>query len=217
MEATSMATATGEMQPPPGYPVTLSVVRPEKQSRLLSSPLFIGTFIRLILLIPHFIILAFFGALAILIYFIATFAILFTGRYPLGLYNLVLAYLRWNVYTSGYMESLYDKYPPFSGEPDPDYPLQFNAIYPERSSRLLNFPFFGLMIRYFLLIPHYIVVFFLYLIAYLLLFIAHFAILFTGSFPAGMHGYITGYTRWSTRLTAYTLGITDKYPPFSLS
>lgn len=212
-----MTTATGDMAPAPAYPVTLTVQRPEKQSRLLNFPLGIGFFIRYILLIPHLIILAFFGALASLVYFIATFAILFTGRYPQGLYNLVVSYMRWSAYTGGYIVSLYDKYPPFSGEVNPEYPLQFSVVYPEKSSRLLNFPFFGLLIKYFLLIPHIIVLLFLGLISYLILFIAMFAILFTGSFPAGMHGYVTGVTRWSTRVNAYMNGMTDKYPPFSMS
>jgi len=212
-----MTTATGEMAPTPEYPVTLTVQRPEKQSRLLNFPLGIGLFIRFILIIPHAIILWFFGALVALIYFIATFAILFTGRYPLGLYNLVVSYTRWSAYMNAYLQSLYDKYPPFSGDVAPDYPLQFSVVYPEKSSRLLNCPFLGLLIKYILLIPHAIVLLFLGLIAYLILFIAMFAILFTGSFPAGMHGYVTGVMRWNTRVTAYTFGLADKYPPFSMS
>ena len=203
--------------PASGYPIALAIERPEKQSRLLNFPLGIGFFIRALLLVPHFIILWFFGALAILVYFIATFAILFTGRYPLGLYNLVVAYMRWNAYVSGYLQSLYDNYPPFSGEENREYPLQFSAAYPEKSSRLLNFPFFGWMIRAFILIPHYFLVLFLGLIVYVILFIAMFAILFTRSFPSGMHGYVTGVMRWNTRLSAYGYGLTDRYPPFSMS
>ena len=49
----------------------------------------------------------------------------------------------------------------------------------------------------------------------IVIFIAQFAILFSGSFPAGMHGFCVGVMRWSTRINAYLLGLTDKYPPFS--
>ena len=48
------------------------------------------------------------------------------------------------------------------------------------------------------------------------LFIAQFAILFTGSFPEGMHRFVIGVGRWSTRTNAYNVALTDKYPPFSL-
>lgn len=116
---------------------------------------------------------------------------------------------------SGYLLSLYDKYPPFSGEPQADYPLSFSADYPASSSRLLNCPIIGYYIRNLLLIPHAIIVAFLFIAAFVVLFIAKFAILFTGSFPEGMHRFIVGVSRWSTRITAYTYGLTDKYPPFS--
>jgi hypothetical protein len=203
---------------PSEYPVSLAVQRPDSQSRLTNFPLFIGTFIRSILLIPHFIILYLFGLLAAVVYFIATFAILFTGRYPEGLYNLIVAYTRWIAHMYGYLLHLNDKYPPFSGDASPGYPLQFSTVYPGTASRLLNFPLFiGMFIRVILLIPHIIVIYFLFLVAFIIVFIAQFAILFTGSFPAGMHGFVAGTLRWNTRISAYLYGLTDKYPPFSMS
>jgi hypothetical protein len=218
MEADSMTTATGEMSTQPAYPVTLSVQRPEKQSRLLNFPLYIGTLIRGVLLIPHLIILYFFQIVALAIYFIATFAILFSGRYPRGMFNFYVGYTRWTSHVYGYLVGVYDKYPPFGMDPQPDYPLAFDAEYPEGHSRILNFPLFiGLLIKLILLIPHLIVVYFLILVAYLILFIAQFAVLFTGSFPAGLHAFLVGVGRWSTRVTAYAYGLTDKYPPFSMS
>jgi hypothetical protein len=58
---------------------------------------------------------------------------------------------------------------------------------------------------------------FLYLAALVVLFIATFAILFTGSFPAGMHRFVTGVVRWGVRVQAYEVALTDRYPPFSLA
>lgn len=198
------------------YPVGLEVQRPETQSRLTNFPLFIGLIIRAILLIPHFIVLYFFGILAAILYFIATCAILITGVYPRGPYNLVLGYMRWNARANSYFLSLYDKYPPFNMDENEDYPLTLTVVYPESSSRILNFPILGFVIRTVLLIPHFIIVMFLGLAMYIVIFIAKFAILFTGSFPVGMHGFCVGAVRWNTRLTAYTFGLSDKYPPFSL-
>jgi hypothetical protein len=218
MEAASMTTATGEVSPAVPYPVTLNVQRPEQSSRLLNFPLGIGTMIRGILLIPHLIILYFLQLVAGIVYLIATFAILFTGRYPRGLFGFYVGYTRWTSNVYGYLVGVYDKYPPFNMEPQPDYPLSFNAEYPDSHSRILNFPLFiGLFIKLVLLIPHLIIVYFLILVAFVVLFIAQFAILFTGSFPAGMHSFMIGVGRWSTRVNAYAYALTDKYPPFSTS
>ena len=90
------------------YPVTFDIDRPATQSRLTNFPLFIGFFIRAILLIPQYIVLYFIGIVAMILYFIATFAILFSGKYPDGLYNFVANYVRWNANYNGYLLSLYD-------------------------------------------------------------------------------------------------------------
>jgi len=201
----------------PDYPVRFDVARPASQSRLTNFPLGIGFFIRAILLIPHFIVLYFLQLVATLIYFIATFAILFTGKYPEGMFNFFVGYMRWSANIYGYLLSLLDRYPPFSLDEQLDYPLTFQVADPERSSRLLNFPLFiGLAVKFILLIPHLIIIWFLYLAAVIVVFVAQFAILFTGSFPEGMHGFIVGVGRWYNRITAYAFGLTDKYPPFSL-
>lgn len=201
---------------PQGYPIHFEVQRPEHQSRLTNFPLTIGTIIRAILAIPHFIILYFLQIVAGIVYFIATFAILFTGRYPRGMYDFYASYLRWSYRVSCYVSHLYDDYPPFAFGAT-DYPLRLEADYPERSSRLLNFPFLWFVIKGVLLIPHYIAIFFLTIAWLVILFISLFAILFTGSFPAGMHGFGVGVLRWAARITAYLYGLTDRYPPFSMS
>ena len=201
----------------PDYPVRFDVARPASQSRLTNFPLGIGFIIRSLLLIPHLIILYFLQFLATLLYLIATFAILFTGKYPEGMYNFFVGYMRWSANVYGYLLSLFDRYPPFSMDEQPDYPLTFQAAYPESSSRLLNFPLFiGLTIKYILLIPHLIILSFLFIAAVVIVFIAKFAILFSGSFPEGMHGFVVGVGRWYNRTIAYAFGLTDKYPPFSL-
>ncbi|HLF78392.1 MAG TPA: DUF4389 domain-containing protein [Dehalococcoidia bacterium] len=211
-----MAVAMG-MDTAPEYPVRFNIVRPASQSRLTNFPLGIGTLIRGILLIPHLVILYFLQILAQLVFLIATFAILFTGRYPEGMRNLYVGYLRWTANVYGYFGSLFDNYPPFSTDPQADYPLTLEIDRAESLSRLLNFPFIGLIIKFILLIPHYVCLFFLSIVGFLAVFIAQFAILFSGSFPEGMHSFVTGVGRWNMRLSAYQYSLTDKYPPFSLN
>jgi hypothetical protein len=202
----------------PSYPVRLVILRPQSQSRITNFPLFIGTFIRMILLIPHFIVIFFLAIAWLVVTLIAQLVILFTGRYPQGLFNFAVGYNRWAANLGGYIFHLYDGYPPFSMDMKADYPLVLEVDYPEKLNRILNFPYIGsAYIKPILCIPHIIILFFLVLIAFLLLFIGQFAILFTGSFPAGMHSFLVGTQRWSTRVNAYIYALTDKYPPFSLN
>jgi hypothetical protein len=196
------------------YPVRFDIARDPAQSKITNFPLFIGTFIRGVLLIPHLIILYFLQIVASIVYIIGTFAILFTGKYPEGMFKFYVGYTRWNSNVYGYLFHLYDKYPPFSMDQQ-EYSLTFDVDYPATLSRWLNFPFFGLFIKLILLIPHLIIVAFLYIAAMVVVFIANFAILFSGSFPEGKHTYVVGVGRWGTRETAYAYALTDAYPPFS--
>jgi len=211
-----MATATGTDMAPE-YPLRFNIERPASQSRLTNFPLWIGDLIRVILLIPHLIILYFFQLLAELIYLVATFIILFTGRYPEGMRQLFVGYLRWTANVYGYLGHLYDKYPPFSTDQQEGYPLSLEIDAAPSLSRLLNFPFLGLLIKLILTIPHLIVLFFLFIAAFIVIFIATFAILFSGSFPEGMHRFVVGVGRWYLRVQAYQWALTDKYPPFSMN
>ena len=92
------------------YPVTYDVEYPEELSRWL-------IFVKLILAIPHIIVLAllFIGALIALT--VAWFAILFTKRFPESLFIFLVGVLRWQYRVSAYTNLLRDEYPPFSLEP----------------------------------------------------------------------------------------------------
>lgn len=70
--------------------------------------------------------------------------------------------------------------------------------------------------RWFLAIPHFIVLFFLTIAQGVVTFIAWFVILFTGQYPQGMFSFSVGVSRWSSRVRGYTLLFVDEYPPFSL-
>jgi hypothetical protein len=89
------------------------------------------------------------------------------------------------------------------------YPITYNALYAPKMSRLTTF-FRGVM-----LIPQYIVLWFVGIAAGVITFIAWWAILFTGKYPKGMWDFIAGYARWATRVNGYAMFLTDKYPPFN--
>ncbi len=89
------------------YPITLEIERPETLSRL-------STLFRPILAIPQMFGLYFLALAAGFVLLIAWVAVIFTGRYPVGMFDFIAGYLRWSTRVSGYLSLLTDKYPPFS-------------------------------------------------------------------------------------------------------
>src|SRR5450756_176024 len=74
----------------------------------------------------------------------------------------------------------------------------------------------GLLLRQIAALPHIIVLCFLGIAAFVLWVVAQWVILFSARFPSGMFGFVAGFVRWQTRVNGYALGLTDRYPPFSL-
>lgn len=98
--------------PPSAYPIQVTAEAPAASNRLLA---FTGIiFVKMILLLPHLIVLYFIGIAAFFVGWIGYFAILFTGRLPEGFHRFITGYLRWNARLSGWLFSLTDTYPPFS-------------------------------------------------------------------------------------------------------
>ena len=201
----------------PAYAVRLDIEHPANQRRLTNFPLFIGTILRFVLLTPHLLMLSFLVYAQYLAYFMATFVILFRGRYPVGLFKFQVSVLRWQANVTAYYRHLFDEYPPLDMDQRPDRALRFEVDYPVQPSRWLNMPLLGILIKLTLTLPHLLILYALGLLASVVVFIAELVILFNKTFPAGLHQLVVGYLRWSNRVYGYLSGFTDKYPPFSLS
>jgi hypothetical protein len=160
--------------------------------------------------IPHFIAL-FFVLIAAYFAFIGVwFSVLFTRRYPPGLFNFISGAMRWGNRVSGYYYWMTEEYPPFSLDEAP-YPIRSKFTYPEAGISRWRVFFQG-----FLAIPHFIILYFLGIGAYVGAVIAFFAILFTGQYPPAVFNFMVGVLRWQTRVFGYLLLMTEEYPPFSL-
>ena len=196
-----------------GYPVKFEADYPESSSRLLA--LLGAIFLKFVLLIPHIIILYFLGIVSFAVVYIGYWVVLITGRYPRGLFDLVAGIQRWSTRTDSWMNGLADSYPPFSlGEAD--YPARFEVDYPESSSRLLALLGAVLFLKFVLLIPHMIILYFLGIVSYAVVYVGYWAVLITRRYPRGLFDIVAGVQRWSYRTNAWMVGLTDRYPPFSL-
>jgi len=173
---------------------------PQQSSRLL-------IFVRWLLVIPHVLLLYLVGMLTGVIGFVAWFAILFTGRYPRGMWDFVVMAQVWSTNVASYILMLRDEYPPFG---EGTYPVQFDLVYPAQLSRGLIF------VKWLLIIPHLIVLWFLGIAGFFVYILAWFAILVTGRYPRGLFRFMEGLLRWSLRVGIYSNLLTDHYPPFSM-
>jgi hypothetical protein len=136
--------------------------------------------------------------------------ILFRQKYPRWWYDWNLAFTRFGYRVSSYILLLRDDYP----STDEEQAVHLDFLYPDVPHQLgRGWP----LIKWFLAIPHYFVLFFLGIAALVVWVIAWFAILFTGRYPRDMFQFVVGVMRWGLRVAAYAmLLVTDASPPFSL-
>lgn len=137
--------------------------------------------------------------------------ILFRKRYPKWWFDFVLALNRFSLRISAYLALITDKYP--STEDEQNVHLELD--YPNAQTDLKR----GMpLVKWFLAIPHYVILFFLWIAVLVVVFISWFAIIFTGRYPRGLFEFVVGVMRWTWRVQAYAIVLaTDKYPPFRLS
>jgi hypothetical protein len=210
------------------YPARLDIDYPEKLDRLT-------TFFRLIWAIPILIVLSVIsatststvtvvtrtgevvsratstgGGIAAALFGATLLLILFRQRYPRWWFDFAREFTRFGARVGAYLALLTDRYPSTVEE----QAVHLEIDYPDVEQDLNRWlP----LVKWFLAIPHYIVLAFLAIGAFFAIVIAWFAILFTGRYPRGLFDYVVGVGRWALRVQAYvSLLVTDRYPPFSL-
>jgi len=183
---------------PTGYAARLEIDYPEKLDRMT-------TFFRILWIIP----IAAGGLLNGLV--IATvLMILFQQRYPRWWFDFSRELTRFGARVGAYATLLTDQYPSTVEE----QAVHLEIDYPDVKADLNRWmP----LVKWFLAIPHYIVLGFLGVAAIFVVIIAWFAILLNGQYPRSLFDFIVGVFRWGLRVNAYAfLLVTDTYPPFSL-
>jgi hypothetical protein len=205
---------------PLAYPVRFSVDRPDRELNRLT------TFFRLFTAIPILIVLgsvsggtwqwsyeqgtAVAAGAGGLLYFGPLLMILFRQKYPRWWFDWNRELLRFSSRVGIYLSLMDDRHP----STDEHQSVHLDVDYPDVAQDLNRWlP----LVKWFLAIPHYVVLFFLYIAAVVVVLIAWFAILFTGRYPRGLFDFVEGVTRWHNRVVGYALVlVTDRYPPFRL-
>ncbi|MFC1952880.1 DUF4389 domain-containing protein [Chloroflexota bacterium] len=202
------------------YPMSLSIDYPERPLNRLT------TFFRIFTAIPIFIILAFMAGsngnqetaagevsweyTAATVFLPLMLMLLFRKKYPKWWFDWNLALTKFGTRICAYIALLRDEYP----STDEEQAVHIDIPYPNAEQDLQR----GMpLVKWFLAIPHYIILTFLYIGVIFCVVIAWFTILFTGRYPRGLFDFVVGVIRWSLRVEAYScLLTTDRYPPFSL-
>jgi hypothetical protein len=204
------------------YPVEFSVEYPDRALNRLT------TAFRLIVAIPIVIVAASLGGsegsfaasregatiaggTSGLLFLAPLLMILFRQKYPRWWFDWNLELLRLSNRIGVYLALMDDRYP----STDERQSVALDFPYPDAKQGLNRWlP----LVKWFLAIPHYIVLIFLWLAALVVVIIAWFAILFTGRYPRGLFDFVLGVMRWTNRVVGYAfILVTDRYPPFQLS
>jgi hypothetical protein len=137
--------------------------------------------------------------------------IVFRRKYPRWWFDWNLELQRFSNRIVAYLALMDDRYP----ATDEHQAVHLDYAYPEVARDLNRWlP----LVKWLLVIPHYVVLVFLWLAGFVVVVLAWFAILFTGRYPRGMFTFVEGVLRWSQRVVAYAfLLVTDAYPPFRLA
>lgn len=197
-----------------GYPVQFSVDYPDRPLNRLT------TLLRIFVVIPIIIVLAAlngsFGqssglSFGGLLFLAPLLMILFRRKYPRWWFDWNRELLRFSNRITVYLALMDDHYP----STDEEQSVHLNFPYPDAPRELNRWlP----LVKWFLAIPHYVLLFFLQIGAIVAVIIVWFAILFTGHYPKGLFDFVEGVIRWQNRVIAYAfLLVTDQYPPFRLS
>jgi Domain of unknown function (DUF4389) len=210
-----------DMQQQPGYSVQYSVDYPDRPLDRVTS------LFRIFVAIPILIVLgsvsggtwqwtydngtAVAAGAGGLLFFGPLLMIVFRQKYPRWWFDWNRELQRFGNRVVAYLALMNDRYPATDDHQTvhldysyPDVPRELNRWLP--------------LVKWFLAIPHYVVLFFLDIAAVVVVIIVWFAVLFTGRYPRGMFDFVEGVIRWHNRVLAYAVVlVTDQYPPFRLA
>jgi Domain of unknown function (DUF4389) len=202
------------------YPVQFDVAYPDRDLNRLT------TFLRIFTAIPILIVIGavehyyswggnhgegYASAGGALLFLPVLLLIVFRQKYPRWWFDWNLEFSRFSNRVGVYLALMDDTYP----STDEHQSVSLHYPYPDAKEGLNRWlP----LVKWFLAIPHYIVLVFLFIAAFFCVIFAWFAILFTGRYPRGLFDFLVGVGRWANRVGAYAFAlVTDEYPPFRLA
>ena len=165
------------------------------------------TFFRWMIVIPWVVWVFLYGFAAQIVAFIAWFALMFTGRYPAGMYDFVAGFVRLQARVYAYAALLTDQIPSFNGSAEPDYPVKVDVAAPQESYDRAK-TFFKLILYF----PQYLIGSALAMLAYSAAFVSWFRIIFSGKQSITMHEGLVVSAAYLNRSSGFLLLLTEAHP-----
>jgi len=169
-----------------------------------------------LLAVPHLMIAGALRTLRQVLLLISLVTVLFTERIPRPLFDMIVTTYRYEWRSLSYALFLHEDYPPFDFQPaaaddgvEPHTTL--SIAYPEQLNRWKP------LYKWFLAIPHYLVLVALIIGAVFAFLGGFFAVVVAGEYPEGIRDFLVGVYRYGLRVEAYVGLLTDTYPPFRLT
>ena len=180
-------------------PAKITIPYPERLSRLL-------LFFKWLLVIPLVIIVSFWTIAALVVFIIAFFAILLVGRFPRGLFDFIVSYIRFYLRVGAYFPYLMTD----TWWPGGNHPMQFEVKYPEKLSRGISL----LKLLSMLLGVVGCLTSVVYFVLILFGIAAWFAILFTGRYPRELYRVALMMYQWTARVDSWQSWLRDEWSLF---
>ncbi len=164
------------------------------------------------IVLPHVILISLYSVYVGVMIIYGFFSALLTEKYPKPVFDAIVGYMRWSLRINASLENLVDGYPPFGPNAKWDK-VDLLIKYPEIITRKrLLYSFF---VSFFILMPHWFVLYVRSLAGLIISYITFFAVLFTGKYPQELHEFMVGNLRYQTRIYFYSLALYFKYPEFT--
>lgn len=185
------------------YPVAFEMDYVKRRSRL-------STFFRYFLVLPQLFFACFYSIAFYVVWIVSWFALLFTGRWPDSLYQFTAGFLRYITRVAAYMYLGVDRYPPFSGAEQDDYPVRVHIAPPQDHYSRLK-----VLFRWFYVILAMVIRYAMGIVITFVAFLSWIAIVITGRQPESLQDALAFAFSYTTRADALIFLLTETYPPLS--
>jgi|GEM_PF-539714 len=167
-------------------------------------------------MIPHLIVALIYTVLSYILGFINQIVILSTGKCVEDFTQIIENTLRYYLYIETSIIGIVEDRPIYTGKEDLNHQMQLNVTYPMKFSRVMAFLRLTVAGMAVIMLPHLILILLMALTIPFVYIAGILIVIFTERWPGTFFNYLTRYFRYLSKISAFTVGVSDKYPGFKI-